>query len=69
MAQAGGASIKAIAEAAAERLANTPTVARNSYIHPAVIDLAGGEALEMETKGKAGLLASEKRLLTFLEGI
>ena len=35
----GKPSIKAMAEAAAERLHNTPTIARNSYIHPQVIEL------------------------------
>ncbi|MFV1598909.1 MULTISPECIES: DNA topoisomerase IB [unclassified Phaeobacter] len=33
-------TISAMAEAAAERLHNTPTMARNSYIHPKVIALA-----------------------------
>jgi DNA topoisomerase-1 len=33
-------TIKAMTEAAAERLANTPAIARKSYIHPAVIALA-----------------------------
>jgi DNA topoisomerase-1 len=36
----GPMNIKPLSEAPAERLHNTPTVARNSYIHPAVIDLA-----------------------------
>ncbi|KNG92378.1 DNA topoisomerase IB [Pseudaestuariivita atlantica] len=45
VARQGGATIKAMAAAAAERLHNTPTIARNSYIHPEVIALAGGEAL------------------------
>ncbi|HBM60504.1 MAG TPA: DNA topoisomerase, partial [Citreicella sp.] len=35
----GPASIKAMAEAAAERLHNTPAIARKSYIHPEVIAL------------------------------
>lgn len=34
-------TITAMAEAASERLNNTPTIARNSYIHPDVIGLAG----------------------------
>jgi DNA topoisomerase-1 len=33
-----------LADAAAERLFNTPTVCRKSYIHPAVLDLAGQSA-------------------------
>ncbi|MFN3225048.1 MAG: hypothetical protein ACE360_02215 [Hyphomicrobiales bacterium] len=36
--QSGRATIKAMSEAAADRLGNTPTVARNSYIHPALFD-------------------------------
>ena len=35
-----GVTIKAMAQAAAERLHNTATVARNSYVHPDVIGLA-----------------------------
>ena len=67
VAEAGGASIKATAEAAAEELANTPTVARNSYIHPAVIGLAGADAPEVEGLGLSGLYAAENRLLAFLD--
>ena len=33
-------TIRAMSEAAAERLANTPAIARSSYIHPSVIALA-----------------------------
>ena len=57
------AGIKGVAEAAARRLNNTPTVARNSYIHPAVIDLATGkdpwdlpEAERELTRAETGLL-------------
>ena len=64
-------TIKAMAEAASDRLANTPTIARNSYIHPAVIDLN-----ERPIEDRAPLLdkratvenlrQSEEALLTFL---
>ncbi len=55
--------IKGVAEAASKRLSNTPTVARNSYIHPAVIELATtkdelilpGAAREL-TRAETGLL-------------
>ena len=67
IAEKGDATIKAMAEAAAERLSNTPTVARNSYIHPSVIDLAGEDALTLEPEGMTGLLAAERRMLTYLE--
>lgn len=66
-AEPGGATIKAMAEAAAERLNNTPTVARNSYIHPAVIDLAGADPLQVDPVGSPDLLAAERRLLGYLE--
>lgn len=64
-----------MAEAAAERLGNTPAIARGSYIHPDVIDLA-----EMEPEARvarldaikevelSGLRAQEGRLIAFLEG-
>lgn len=65
-AEAGGATIKDLAEAASVRLHNTPTVARNSYIHPAVIDLVGQEPLSQTPAKRAGLFAAEQRLLGFL---
>ncbi|WP_299565865.1 DNA topoisomerase IB [uncultured Sulfitobacter sp.] len=67
VAEKGGATIKAMADAASARLSNTATVARNSYIHPAVIDLAGSDRLEGPDAGKSGLRASENRLLAYLE--
>ncbi len=67
VAEKGDASIKAMAEAAAEQLSNTPTVARNSYIHPRVIDLAGGDPIDLDAGRKTGLFAAEARLLAFLE--
>ncbi|UWR25894.1 DNA topoisomerase IB [Sulfitobacter sp. S223] len=63
----GSATIKDMAEAAAARLANTPTVARNSYIHPDVVELAGTEALSGFDAGRSGLRAAENRLLAYLE--
>jgi len=65
-AEQGGATIKAMSQAAADRLANTPTVARNSYIHPQVIDLAGNDPLSGFDAGRAGLRAAENRLLAYL---
>ena len=67
VAEKGGATIKAMSEAAAERLNNTPTIARTSYIHPGVIDLAGADPVELEARSRSGLLAAENRLLAFLE--
>ncbi len=67
VAEPGGVTIKAMADAAAARLNNTPTVARNSYIHPAVVDLAGGDPVELDVPQTRGLLVAERRLLAFLE--
>ena len=66
-AEAGSSTIKALSEAAAERLANTPTVARNSYIHPTVIDLAGKDMPKLKSAGVPGLRAAENRLLSLIE--
>lgn len=65
-AEGGNASIKDIALAASQRLHNTPTVARNSYIHPNVIDLAGQGEIGISPIKKAGLFAAEQRLLGLL---
>ncbi|WP_099827868.1 DNA topoisomerase IB [Oceaniglobus indicus] len=46
-------TIKAMAERAAERLSNTPAIARNSYIHPDVLALTDVSAAERQ-----GLLAA-----------
>lgn len=64
-------TIKAMAEAAAERLANTPTIARNSYIHPAVIDLAEVPAqdrlaLTRDLPETADLRRAERALLRLI---
>lgn len=63
-------TISAMAEAAAERLHNTPTVARNSYIHPAVIDIAQTETdvRNLKDRGQSGLRQGEAALIGFLEG-
>ncbi|MDF1728537.1 MAG: DNA topoisomerase IB, partial [Sulfitobacter sp.] len=66
VAEAGGATIKAMSEAAAEQLNNTPTIARSSYIHPRVIDLAGKDGLTVEALDRADLRLGEGRLLRFL---
>lgn len=67
VAEQGGATIKAITEAAAEQLNNTPSIARTSYVHPSIIDLADAEALEVEPVQRSGLLTSEARMLALLE--
>lgn len=67
VAEKGDATIKDMSQATAARLSNTVTVARNSYIHPQVIDLAGADAIDGYDAGRAGLRASENRLLGYLE--
>jgi DNA topoisomerase-1 len=66
-AELGGQTIKDIAMAAAARLHNTPTVARNSYIHPAVIDLANAKPVLVDPIRLNGLFAAEQRLLGLLK--
>ncbi|WP_187429677.1 hypothetical protein ROLI_029670 [Roseobacter fucihabitans] len=65
-AEGGNVTIKEMAQAAATRLHNTPTVARNSYIHPAVIELAGKQNAPFQPIKKAGLVAAEQRLMRLL---
>jgi len=67
IAENGQATIKQMAEAAAKALHNTPKIARDSYIHPAVIDRAGAEAVAVAPTERAGLKVAEQRLLGFLE--
>jgi DNA topoisomerase-1 len=67
-------TVKAMAAAAAEQLGNTPTIARNSYVHPGVIalaDLDAGERRERLAVAQgariAGLNGAESALCAFLE--
>jgi DNA topoisomerase-1 len=67
-------TLRMMTETAAERLSNTPTICRKSYIHPAILALAEQTALEREEffdnllcPDIAELRASERRLLAFLE--
>ncbi|WOI55399.1 DNA topoisomerase IB [Palleronia sp. LCG004] len=66
-------SIKAMAEAASERLGNTPAIARNSYIHPQVIALSevaldDRAAFAKTVEERRGLRRSERALLKLLAG-
>lgn len=58
-------TITAMAEAAATRLHNTPTIARNSYIHPAVIALCDADAPEVPST-PSGLRRAERALMMLL---
>ncbi|MGJ8624699.1 MAG: DNA topoisomerase IB [Yoonia sp.] len=66
VAEQGQATIKDMAEAASQTLHNTPNIARKSYIHPAVIDLAGETAPHSTPVEKDGLRVLEQRLMGFL---
>ena len=66
-------TVKMMAEAAADRLANTPAISRSSYIHPSILNLA---ALETDQRlalldglaplDQPGLHQAERRMLAFL---
>ena len=62
----GDATVAAMAEAAAERLHNTPAIARRAYVHPAGSDLAGGPGPTGLRGGPRGLSGAERRLAAFL---
>lgn len=66
-------TIKSLCEAAAEQLHNTPTICRNSYIHPAVIDLAEidmdarvKQLAKFKDKKVTGLQKAEGQCLAYL---
>lgn len=73
---AGGrqaARLKGAVEAAAEALGNTPAVCQRAYVHPAMLEAAGGlaarrlQAIHQRTpRGRAGLDRSERTVLRFL---
>ncbi len=61
-------TITKMAEAAATRLHNSAAIARESYIHPAVIGLAGEPAKILPDAARLpGLAAGEGQLLAYLE--
>ncbi len=62
-------TIRAMSEAAAERLANTPSIARASYIHPDIISLSE-KSLELREDEAipSGLRKREGQLLSYLKG-
>ena len=69
----GDLSIKAVAEAASDDLGNTPTIARNSYIHPAVVALAASDERSWRETPEAAapktkwLSRHERGLIAFVE--
>jgi DNA topoisomerase-1 len=69
----GTVTIKALAEAAAERLGNTPAICRASYIHPRVLALSALSGEEraallaaVRPEGPRRLAAVERHLVGFL---
>jgi len=64
----GRPTVKEMSEAAAEVLHNTPAISRSSYIHPAILALAGKDQplIEGSSEPLRGLRAEENRLLDFL---
>ena len=62
-------TVKALALAAAERLHNTPAIARSSYIHPSVLALAedGAPLRRLRPVPLSGLRAGEGALIALLE--
>jgi DNA topoisomerase-1 len=67
-------TIKAMSQAAADCLHNTPAVCRSAYIHPIVLDIADLNLQErydrlaaLSPTGPQGLSPTEQRLLDFLE--
>lgn len=58
--------VKAV-RAVAERLGNTPAVARSSYIHPLVVDEFSTAGLQPCSHARSGLSAAESALLRLLE--
>jgi DNA topoisomerase-1 len=53
-------TIKMLSEAAADWLGNTPTIARNSYIHPAIIDAREHGLSKLDPSGPTRLRADER---------
>lgn len=69
----GKLTVKMMAEAAAERLMNTPTISKASYIHPRILslsELSPDERVEVlqavAPEGDQDLRAEERRMLGFL---
>jgi DNA topoisomerase-1 len=60
-------TIKAMAEAAADRLHNTPAIAQKSYIHPEVLELARQPRNLPARSGTRDLTVAEQRLQSFLK--
>lgn len=63
------ASVPEVIKAVARRLANTPTVCRNCYVHPRVLEAHAAAALPCKgpaPRSPRGLSVAERRFLAFL---
>lgn len=67
-------TIKQMCEVASDRLHNTPTICRSSYVHPAILalgdretDLLAVKSIVSASTGHALLRADENRMMAFLE--
>ena len=69
LARGDGPSLRALGEAAAARLHNTPAVARASYVHPAVLALAGTVPDAPPPEPVRGLSAPEASLIALLSAL
>lgn len=68
-------TIRQMCQVASDRLHNTPTICRSSYVHPAILaladtttDLDAVRAVVLAAPGRALLRADENRLMAFLKG-
>nr|ART37943.1 F11 [uncultured bacterium] len=72
--ESGGAiSLKAMLEPVAAALGNTPAIARKSYVHPALIELARAKAPALEglklPRATKWLQPAERGLIAFLDAV
>lgn len=70
----GAARLKDVLALVADRLGNTPAVARKSYIHPVLIEILAGDrpwdpAWSRLPRGAAGLSRGERGFLAFVDMI
>jgi DNA topoisomerase-1 len=68
-----GISLKALMTEVSERLGNTPTIARKSYVHPAIVAAAKGEGTaplpEILPRSTEWLSRAELGLIDYLEAV
>ena len=69
LARAESVTVKAITHAAADALGNTPAIAKSSYIHPAILDLARDKRRPHQVSEEAEDLEGEALLLAVLEAV